>query len=421
MAHSLGAIICFDILANQTGWTEASIPPPSSAVPAPSPIPVKGSDVPCDGSRAPQDGSGDEVPKVSKGSMAYFKGSTSFPRLEAFVENVFCLGSPIGMFLMIRGQHRSLGKDFQLPGCKRLFNIFHPYDPVAFRLEPLLCGSVGERKGVGWSCRDPEILPTWTGGLRVHYQVKRWWSDLWNSAWETKRRLEASIERKLEELGLIDDSLDDTHDNLFRSGTCVSCLLAARQLIGWRNDRSNTTWPKRFPHVLGRHLSPARMFCTLMIIAFDHQLCPSPTWEKAPLNACHARCPPCCISPMSGHSACLESNTLDAHGRPGRRIDGQGKGQGQGQGQESHPAWGEFIGWGEEDVEKNGRLAGGRRSMLPPLFPISCFLCVQEKEIEVTNEYIFALGAHVIYWTSKDLSLFVAKQVMEPTTTAPPL
>lgn len=36
----------------------------------------------------------------------------------------------------------------------------------------------------------------------------------------------------------------------------------------------------------------------------------------------------------------------------------------------------------------------------------------QEKEFEVTNEYIFALGSHVIYWSSKDVSLFIAQQVV---------
>lgn len=30
----------------------------------------------------------------------------------------------------------------------------------------------------------------------------------------------------------------------------------------------------------------------------------------------------------------------------------------------------------------------------------------------MTNEYIFALGSHVIYWSSKDVSLFVAQQVV---------
>ncbi|CAN0460217.1 unnamed protein product, partial [Hapterophycus canaliculatus] len=91
--------------------------------------------------------------------------------------------------------------------CRRLFNIFHPYDPVAFRLEPLLraenAGGPGDAARSGPS-RDPVILPTWTGRLRVHYQVQRWWQDLWSRAWEAKRKAEASIERSLESIGLID-------------------------------------------------------------------------------------------------------------------------------------------------------------------------------------------------------------------------
>lgn len=36
----------------------------------------------------------------------------------------------------------------------------------------------------------------------------------------------------------------------------------------------------------------------------------------------------------------------------------------------------------------------------------------------MTNEYIFALGSHVIYWSSKDVSLFVAQQVVADATAA---
>lgn len=68
--------------------------------------------------------------------------------------------------------------------CRRLFNIFHPYDPVAFRLEPLLRAGNGDGRGAedgrGSPPEEPVILPTWTGGLRVHYQVQRWWQDIWS-------------------------------------------------------------------------------------------------------------------------------------------------------------------------------------------------------------------------------------------------
>lgn len=37
--------------------------------------------------------------------------------------------------------------------------------------------------------------------------------------------------------------------------------------------------------------------------------------------------------------------------------------------------------------------------------------CLQENEIEITNEYLFALTAHVIYWSNRDASLFIVKQL----------
>lgn len=57
-------------------------------------------------------------------------------------ENFFSLGSPLAVFLALRGvRPAGLGcQDHILPKhiCKRLFNIFHPSDPIAYRLEPLV-------------------------------------------------------------------------------------------------------------------------------------------------------------------------------------------------------------------------------------------------------------------------------------------
>lgn len=49
----------------------------------------------------------------------------------------FALGSPIGIFLLIRSI-KKLGTNFYLPNCPRFYNIFHPFDPIAFRIEPLV-------------------------------------------------------------------------------------------------------------------------------------------------------------------------------------------------------------------------------------------------------------------------------------------
>ncbi|KAG7511282.1 phospholipase DDHD1-like [Solea senegalensis] len=64
------------------------------------------------------------------------------PALKFKVENFFCMGSPLAVFLALRGIRpgSSCHQDHILPTsiCSRLFNVFHPTDPVAYRLEPLL-------------------------------------------------------------------------------------------------------------------------------------------------------------------------------------------------------------------------------------------------------------------------------------------
>ncbi|XP_062061095.1 phospholipase DDHD1 isoform X2 [Lepus europaeus] len=64
------------------------------------------------------------------------------PALRFKVENFFCMGSPLAVFLALRGIRpgNTGSQDHILPReiCNRLLNIFHPTDPVAYRLEPLI-------------------------------------------------------------------------------------------------------------------------------------------------------------------------------------------------------------------------------------------------------------------------------------------
>ncbi|XP_075873818.1 phospholipase DDHD1 isoform X2 [Nelusetta ayraudi] len=64
------------------------------------------------------------------------------PALKFKVENFFCMGSPLAVFLALRGIRpgTSCQQDHIMPTtiCRRLFNVFHPTDPVAYRLEPLI-------------------------------------------------------------------------------------------------------------------------------------------------------------------------------------------------------------------------------------------------------------------------------------------
>uniref|UniRef100_A0A8C4WZC3 DDHD domain-containing protein n=1 Tax=Eptatretus burgeri TaxID=7764 RepID=A0A8C4WZC3_EPTBU len=74
--------------------------------------------------------------------------------------HLFALGSPIAAYLAARGQDTLCG--YQLSGCAQVFNIFHPLDPVAYRLEPLLVNDVP----------PPVLLPHHRGRERLHREVR---------------------------------------------------------------------------------------------------------------------------------------------------------------------------------------------------------------------------------------------------------
>ncbi|OWF51709.1 phospholipase DDHD2-like isoform X2 [Mizuhopecten yessoensis] len=101
----------------------------------------------------------------------------TYPQL-AFKPSAFiAMGSPIGIFLSARGLDK-VGEDFRLPTCSRLFNIFHPFDPVAYRLEPLVTLSAVNIK--------PVLIPHHKGRKRLHLELK-----------ESLSRVGADIKQKI--------------------------------------------------------------------------------------------------------------------------------------------------------------------------------------------------------------------------------
>ncbi|KAM9847533.1 SEC23-interacting protein isoform 2-T2 [Aulostomus maculatus] len=100
--------------------------------------------------------------------------------------NFFALGSPIGMFLTVRGLEK-IEETYQLPTCKGFFNIYHPLDPVAYRIEPMILPDVDLK---------PVLIPHHKGRKRLHLELKeslsRMGADLkqgfissLRSAWQT--------------------------------------------------------------------------------------------------------------------------------------------------------------------------------------------------------------------------------------------
>ncbi|XP_054708602.1 phospholipase DDHD2-like [Uloborus diversus] len=85
-----------------------------------------------------------------------------YPRLSFEPACFFALGSPISMFLTIRG-YDTISEDFRFPTCPGFFHIFHPYDPVATRIEPLIDPNFAAK---------PVLIPHHKGRKRMHLEIK---------------------------------------------------------------------------------------------------------------------------------------------------------------------------------------------------------------------------------------------------------
>lgn len=81
--------------------------------------------------------------------------SVVYPSLDFEPVSFFALGSPIGMFLTVRGVEK-IEENYQLPTCRGFFNIYHPVMQLT-----RACGVVGSPRSV--SCCH--------GGQERRYQV----------------------------------------------------------------------------------------------------------------------------------------------------------------------------------------------------------------------------------------------------------
>ncbi|XP_074731522.1 SEC23-interacting protein isoform X2 [Strix uralensis] len=112
--------------------------------------------------------------------------SVAYSALDFEPDIFFALGSPIGVFLTVRGVEK-IDENYRLPTCKGFFNIYHPLDPVAYRLEPMIIEDTDLK---------PVLIPHHKGRKRLHLELKdslsRMGSDLkqgfissLKSAWQT--------------------------------------------------------------------------------------------------------------------------------------------------------------------------------------------------------------------------------------------
>ena len=89
--------------------------------------------------------------------------SVFYPKLDFEPASFYALGSPIALFNGVRGINH-LGPQFKFPTCPRFFNIFHPYDPVAYRIEALIDPQFSHLR--------PVTIPHHAGRKRMHLELK---------------------------------------------------------------------------------------------------------------------------------------------------------------------------------------------------------------------------------------------------------
>ncbi|KAJ0169259.1 hypothetical protein K1T71_015143 [Dendrolimus kikuchii] len=161
--HSLGSVILYDLLCHQISQVIINLPNNNNNATL---IILES--------------------KESSASKSYVTGSpgigqpfVNYPQLVFSPAALYALGSPIAMFECIRGV-KELGMEFGLPTCKNFFNIFHPYDPIAYRIEPLINPQLKHVK--------PYLIPHHKGRKRMHLELK-----------DTMARVSADIKQKLME------------------------------------------------------------------------------------------------------------------------------------------------------------------------------------------------------------------------------
>jgi hypothetical protein len=172
IGHSLGSAILFDILCHQND---------------------------------------DAAPKSHK----HRRATDDHMKLDFAVEDFYALGSPLGLFQMLKGRTiaarqpstphipaetpgdgyddpftspTATGKDFDIttsrPKCDQIFNIFHPTDPISYRIEPLISPAMSALKPQPLPYTKKGIFGAPVGqgltgiGARVGQSVSGLWTSL---------------------------------------------------------------------------------------------------------------------------------------------------------------------------------------------------------------------------------------------------
>jgi len=103
------------------------------------------------------------------------------------------------MFCTVRGI--DLSEDFHFPTCPHFYNIFHPYDPIAYRMETMI-----------WPSKEmkPVLIPHHKGRKRFHLELK---DQIGRVGTDLKQKFLESIKAVYQTFTRTDDNFEQVMEN----------------------------------------------------------------------------------------------------------------------------------------------------------------------------------------------------------------
>ncbi|KAK6198146.1 DDHD domain-containing protein [Scheffersomyces amazonensis] len=112
-------------------------------------------------------------------------------KLDFDVENLFCVGCPVGVFKLLEQKNivapsllnKKDHESYASPTCTNLYNIFHPCDPIGYRMEPLVSPQFAQYKAEpvgfavkGFNTQIKELASISDGISEKIYKASGWFS-----------------------------------------------------------------------------------------------------------------------------------------------------------------------------------------------------------------------------------------------------
>ncbi|KAL3923984.1 MAG: hypothetical protein SGILL_001322 [Bacillariaceae sp.] len=228
IGHSLGSVICWDLLslkkdASNNGRMHGVHITASSAQSNAAAISYQQFASPGAAVKMEEDGN---ISASACGPATKTADGTWGPALPKALEKylpfepdfTMFLGSPVGIFLTLRGAHavfdalrqahpdKPLAAPFNLP-TRAMYNIFSPSDPVAYRLEPLLLAQ--DTKNLP----EPQYLTRMGEDVRLHVKAMRIGSEITKSLSKQRSSFAMMVNTISEHASSVLQQIDNANEN----------------------------------------------------------------------------------------------------------------------------------------------------------------------------------------------------------------